>query len=151
MLNIKFCASSNPNSAPSAPPESPTAGEISSDAISLTWAPPPLENQNGVIIRYVINVTVVGTGETFLTFSSTNSLTLGSLRPFTTYVCVIAAETSAGVGPFSISISAQTDEACEYVQYTFNEVHASHHICNFDNVCTKFYHRREYQLYIIYS
>ena len=98
-------------SAPSSSPQNFTAIATSSDSVFLTWDPPEADQQNGVITGYVINVTVVETGETFQLFSSTNTLTVESLMPFTTYVCVIAAQTSVGTGPFSITISVQTDEA----------------------------------------
>lgn len=98
--------------APSSPPVNPAASETST-TITLTWEAPEVENQNGIITGYVVIVTVMETGESFQRSSTTNSLTVVSLRPYTTYVCAIAAETSAGVGPFSITIIVQTDEACE--------------------------------------
>lgn len=52
-----------------------------------------------MIIRYVINVTVVGSGQTFLLNSTTTALNLITLEPYTTYICVIAAVTTAGIGP----------------------------------------------------
>ena len=58
----------------------------------------------------MINVTVVET-EIFQIFSATNSVTLDSLRPFTTYICAVAAQTAIGVGPFSIIIVVNTLEA----------------------------------------
>ena len=66
----------------------------------LTWDPLPAGDQNGVVTGYVINVTVIETGKTFLLFSNTTSLTVNSLSPFRTFVCIIAAQTSAGTGPF---------------------------------------------------
>ena len=100
-------------SAPGSSPQNFNATETSSDSVSLTWDPPEAEQQNGVITGYVINVTVAMTEETFQLISSGNRLTVTveSLMPFTTYNFVIAAQTSAGIGPFSITISAQTDEA----------------------------------------
>ena len=70
-----------------------------------------MQSQNGIIIGYLINVTAIGTGETFQVFSATTNLVIQSLRPFTMYICVIAAETSAGTGPFSVSLSVQTNES----------------------------------------
>ena len=98
-------------SVPSSSPRNFTVTETSSDSVSLTWHPPEADQQNGVITGYVINVTVAMTGETSQLFSSTNELTAESLMPFTTYNFVIAAQTSAGIGPFSTTISVQTDEA----------------------------------------
>jgi len=68
------------------------------------------EDQNGIITGYTINVTVVETMEYFELFSSSNNLTIGSLRPFSTYVFKIAAETVVGVGTFSAVIMVNTPE-----------------------------------------
>ena len=96
--------------APSSPPLDFTATPTTSRSVYLTWSPPLPEDQNGDITGYIINVTVVETGERFQLFSETNSLTLHSLRPYTTYICVIAAVTSAGVGPFSTTFVVRTPE-----------------------------------------
>ena len=82
----------------------------SSRSASVTWGLPPADEVNGVIIRYVINVTVVGTGQTFQLTSTTTSLTVTTLTPYTTYICIIAAVTSAGIGPFSTQFTLITPE-----------------------------------------
>lgn len=86
---------------------------ISFGTISLMWEPPPKQEQNGIIMGYVVTVTMLGNGESFQLFSSNNTITLDSLRPYTTYVCVVAAQTSAGIGPVSIGIQVRTNESCE--------------------------------------
>ena len=69
---------------PSAPATNPAGTVTSSTSIFLEWDPPDVSDQNGVIIGYVVNVTVIATGEMFqLTTTSTN-LPLDSLQPFTT-------------------------------------------------------------------
>ena len=93
------------------PPVNLTVEATTSESITLSWSPPELQSQNGNITGYLINVTEIGTRETFQVSSATTNLVIQSLRPFTTYVCVIAAETSAGTGPFSISLTVQTNEA----------------------------------------
>ena len=40
-------------------------------------------------------------------------ITITGLDPYTTYVCVVAAETTVGVGPFSHLYFIQTDETGE--------------------------------------
>lgn len=75
------------------------------------WQAPDLADQNGIIIGYAINVTQVGSGQSYQVTSNTNTLYLDSLLPFTTYTCRIAAMTSVGVGPYSIAVSFLTDEA----------------------------------------
>ena len=69
-----------------------------------------MAQQNGIIILYTINVTVADSGEMFQLTSTTTSLTVSTLQPFTTYFCSIAASTSVGMGPFSTVITLQTPE-----------------------------------------
>ena len=78
--------------------------------ILLHWEPPFPENRNGIIIGYVVNVTRMNSGEISQLMSTTNSVTVSSLSPFTVYVCAIAATTSVGSGPFSDEITVQTLE-----------------------------------------
>ena len=76
----------------------------------LTWAPPLPDQQNGIIIGYIINVTILETNETFLLFSNTTSLTVNGLRPFRNYMCIIAAQTSVGTGPYSAVFTVITPQ-----------------------------------------
>ena len=76
----------------------------------LTWAPPLPDQQNGIIIGYIINVTILETNETFLLFSNTTSLTVNGLRPFRSYMCIIAAQTSVGTGPYSAVFTVITPQ-----------------------------------------
>ena len=76
----------------------------------LTWDPPPAEDQNGIIVSYVINVTEADSGVSFQLFSRNTSLSVSSLLPFTSYNFLIAASTSIGVGPFSRLLTLQTPE-----------------------------------------
>ncbi len=84
--------------------------ELTSRSAVLTWDPPPYEDQNGVIISYLISVTVNETGETFVLSTNDTSLSITGLRPYRTYICTIAASTSVGVGPYSTSVIAETLE-----------------------------------------
>ena len=81
----------------------------------LTWAPPPPAQQNGIIIVYIINVTILETNETFLLFSNTTSLTVNGLRPFRNYVCIIAAQTTVGIGPYSPVFTVTTPQDGIYI------------------------------------
>ena len=83
---------------------------MTSTSFVLSWTPPADEDQNGVIIRYDINVLVQETGESFELESPTTVLTVSNLDPYTTYICEVAAATSAGEGPYSNSYSVQTLE-----------------------------------------
>ncbi len=95
-------------------PSNFTVEVTSPTSVYLSWEPPPDENHHGVIIQYVINVTVVETGERFQLTSETTYLEVTNLRPYRTYVCVIAAATSVGLGPFSSTVVVQTPEDGEY-------------------------------------
>jgi len=104
---------------PSGFPQTFGAQSTSSRSAVLTWDPPNAEDQNGVIVEYTINVTAVETGEEFQFTSNTTMFTVTTLRPFTTYLCIIAAETSAGIGPFNSVNTTQTNEAGEWKEYLF--------------------------------
>ena len=80
----------------------------------LVWNPPPAEEQNGIIVNYVINVTEADSGVTFQLFSRNTSVSVNSLLPFTSYNFLIAASTSVGVGPFSRLLTLQTPEDGNY-------------------------------------
>ena len=98
----------------SAPSDSPANVCISgktAESVSLVWDLLDFESQNGIILGYVVNVTVAETGETFQDYSTTNRITLHSLRPFTTYTFAVAAQTSVNDGPFSTTVTSRTAEA----------------------------------------
>ena len=80
----------------------------------FTWDAPPLEDHNGVIIGYSINVTKLQTGERQELFSSSTMITVYSLQPYTVYFCISTALTSAGHGPFSDATHFETIEARKY-------------------------------------
>ena len=82
----------------------------SSSAVHLTWQPPILEQQNGIIIRYVVNVTTLESAEQFQLVSVLNQLTVHSLHPHWTYIFIISGETSVGAGPPSLAVTATTLE-----------------------------------------
>ena len=97
------------SSAPSQPPTNVQVSVINPRQVELVWAPPPMDKQNGIIRRYIINVTSVDDGEELITYSQTTSTLVQNLHPFTTYVCSVSAET-VNPGPFSQPIVVQTPE-----------------------------------------
>ena len=84
----------------------------SSRSVTFRWSAPLVEEQNGVIISYTLNITEAGSGQiTQRTVpSSQTSVTVSSLLPFTTYFCSIAASTSVNRGPFSPTLTVNTLE-----------------------------------------
>ncbi|CAJ0967076.1 unnamed protein product [Ranitomeya imitator] len=107
-----------PEEVPSAPPQSVavvTVGTSNSTNISITWEPPPVEHQNGIIqdyriwclgneSRYHMNRTVDGT---------LHSTLIRGLVPGILYRVEVAAATSAGFGvksqPITIQIKPSSD------------------------------------------
>ena len=92
------------------PPQNFEAVPESSTSVTMTWTPPAIENQNGIITGYVINITAMNTQETFQLLVTNNTLYIDTLAPFTTYVCIIAAHTSVGLGPYSTALIVTTHE-----------------------------------------
>ncbi len=95
---------------PSGYPQSIEGNSTSPEGIYLSWYPPADEQQNGDITQYVINVTHADTLDTTQYFTTNAYIHITGLDPYTTYVCVVAAETSVGVGPFSNLYFIQTQE-----------------------------------------
>ena len=71
-----------------------------------------MESQNGIITEYVLNVSVLETGEQFQRRAqgTATSLSVESLHPDYTYTYIVAAGTSVGRGPFSMSRSVKMPE-----------------------------------------
>ena len=105
-----FCCSWHTYTAPSSPPRNYVGVALSSRSILLTWDAPPVEGQNGIIIGYTLNITELETGETSAMFTESNNFTLYSLQPFTTYGCLVSAQTIAGRGPTTHLLSVTTEE-----------------------------------------
>ena len=98
------------HSAPTGPPLDADATPINSTSVTISWNPPAPENQNGVITGYVINLTIVSSGDVFQYSSSRDNITIGSLHPFTTYDFTVAAQTSVGTGPYTTNSTVMTPE-----------------------------------------
>ena len=96
--------------APDSPPSNFAAIALSSRSIHLTWSAPPVEDQNGVITGYVVNITELGTEEVTVVSTESLNLTLYSLTPFTTYSSLVTAQTVAGSGPATHLLSVTTHE-----------------------------------------
>ncbi|KAM4015874.1 roundabout homolog 3 isoform 2-T2 [Anomaloglossus baeobatrachus] len=109
-----------PEEVPSAPPQSVavvTVGTSNSTNISITWEPPPVEHQNGIIqdyriwclgneSRYHMNRTVDGTLHATL---------IRGLVPGILYRVEVAAATSAGFGVKSQPITIQIKPSSDHV------------------------------------
>ena len=103
---------------PSGYPQSIGGNPASPYYFILTWSPPAPREQGGTIVRYIINVTDNDTMETTQYFTPLTYVNITGLDPYTIYVCVIAAETSVGIGPFTDDIFIQPLQGtCYTVRY----------------------------------
>ena len=95
---------------PNSSPENFTAVITSPYSAVLSWETLPIDQQNGIITGYLVNVTVLETNAKFQLHSHTNKLVVNALKPFRTYICMIAAQTSVGVGPYSSQYVLKTPQ-----------------------------------------
>lgn len=104
---------------------------ITTESFYLSWTAPAAEHHNGEIINYVVLVTEASNGETFNVTSQQTDTEIGLLKPFTVYTCVVAAQTIAGIGPYSTAVITQTDEARK-LEPVANVIIALHLFCTYN-------------------
>ena len=90
-------------SAPSGPPLNVVGEALDSRTLHLTWLPPEIEERNGQIVQYVVNLTSVEKGDTkqFHTEDYRSSMTISKLHPYYVYNYTVTAVTVVGDGPYS--------------------------------------------------
>jgi len=119
------------DSAPSAAPRQVQGRAVNSTIILVTWSPPPVARQNGVVVHYRLlyvaadrdhhvggSAAVRGRGRdvtrsvqsVIVPGTSQLSHIITALDRFTQYKIWIAASTRAGEGPLSDVVVVQTDE-----------------------------------------
>nr|XP_054365519.1 receptor-type tyrosine-protein phosphatase delta [Mirounga angustirostris] len=102
-------------SKPSAPPQDISCTSPSSTSILVSWQPPPVEKQNGIITEYSIKYTSVDgeddkPHEILGIPSDTTKYLLEQLEKWTEYRITVTAHTDVGPGPESFSVLIRTDE-----------------------------------------
>ena len=106
-MHALFCA------VPAASPQMIQSMTINSSSVLMTWQPPPPEHQNGIITSYIVSV-FLEDNDTIVQqqqyTTSSLSMTLVGLHPFSTYMVAVAAETGVGRGPFSSGFTIRTPE-----------------------------------------
>ena len=100
--------------APSGPPQDFIIS-VTSRTLNLSWSPPLPSQQNGVIISYVLTCSSGGSIINSTRTSST-SLTITGLEPFTNYTCSVNASTVVGDGPAAVRI-VETSEDSEFMKF----------------------------------
>ena len=98
--------------APTGSPSNFVVDSTTSNSTSLSWNPPPADQQNGLIHYYVIRCTPAGSGPMINTTSNSTEITLQNLLPFYQYSCTVAAFTIT-IGPASIVLTFTLPEAGE--------------------------------------
>ena len=88
------------SAAPTTPPENLIATPLSSRTLHITWQPPVQDERNGIIRRYVINITELNSGNEYQLENASTEITVQDLHPFYRYSYSVAAETVA-LGPFT--------------------------------------------------
>ena len=83
---------------------------LSSRSAVLSWIPPLLERQNGIIISYTVKVVVVQSGADFQVPSASTVVRIDTLEPNTMYDFSVAAMTSIGRGPFTNIVNITTPQ-----------------------------------------
>ena len=96
-------------SVPSGPPQNFTISDTFHN-IKLSWSPPLLSQQNGMITDYNLTCTV---GEMTSSIRWNDTSFDVPAFPFTNYSCTVSAATVVGDGPATAVISGVTDEDSE--------------------------------------
>ncbi|NXL33971.1 PTPRD phosphatase, partial [Glaucidium brasilianum] len=102
-------------SKPSAPPQDISCTSPSSTSILVSWKPPPVEKQNGIITEYSIKyIGIDGEDvkphEILGISSDTTQYLLEQLEKWTEYRISVTAHTDVGPGPESLAVLIRTDE-----------------------------------------
>ena len=99
---------------------------MNSTAITVQWGPVNCTHRNGEITGYSVQYGVMGNGSIYDMNVSGNSsggeATIPGLSPATVYAVVVAAETSAGTGVYSGTVTVETPDS-EYNIYTAEDRH----------------------------
>ena len=114
---------------PTGPPLNFVATADSSTSMILTWEAPLIYERNGIIISYMVTLVSGGNSSTFVT--PDEMLTLGRLRPFTSYMLTVSAFTSVGSGSSTVTITVTTPEDGKTVHNLFTFHLGCNHCCDF--------------------
>ena len=83
---------------------------LSPNSVALTWDPPHVQHQNGNITLYVVSVVSQKDGESFFETTELRNHQIMILEAFSTYEVSVAAQNSAGRGPFTPALQVNTPQ-----------------------------------------
>ena len=95
------------NSVPTTPPANVSAVALNSNAIKVSWDAMPINIANGIIRKYLLNVTVLESQENWTVETPHVAVTLNDLHPYYTFTIQVGAHT-IGLGPFSYPQTLKT-------------------------------------------
>ena len=98
--------------APSGPPLNFSIEATAPRTLYFSWQPPLPDQQNGVIIGYVVNIISVDNQMIFQIYSNSSStyVLATDFTPYTVYRCSVAATTVPGTGPYNDEVLILTSE-----------------------------------------
>uniref|UniRef100_A0A669EIV3 Receptor-type tyrosine-protein phosphatase delta n=1 Tax=Oreochromis niloticus TaxID=8128 RepID=A0A669EIV3_ORENI len=103
-----------PQTLPSAPPQDIKCTSPSSTSVLVSWAPPPVEFQNGIITGYSIQYATTEGNKTSKRIDGispeSSPYLLENLEKWTEYGITVRAQTEAGDGPESLQLLIRTEE-----------------------------------------
>ncbi|GAA6104715.1 receptor-type tyrosine-protein phosphatase delta-like isoform X2, partial [Tachysurus ichikawai] len=104
-----------PQTQPSAPPKEVTCFSSSSTSVLVSWKPPPVEHQNGIITKYTIQYAATEGEDTSLKeikeiLPERSQYLLENLEKWTEYRVTVTAHTDVGEGPESLPQLIRTEE-----------------------------------------
>ncbi|XP_061680646.1 protein tyrosine phosphatase receptor type Fa isoform X3 [Syngnathoides biaculeatus] len=99
---------STPEDAPASYPLNLSVSGLTATTTQLSWDPPPLAERNGKIVKYVVVYRDINSQNESSDTTDETHLSLGGLRPDTTYDVRVQAFTAKGGGPLSPSIQSRT-------------------------------------------
>ena len=83
-------------------------------SLEITWKPPAVEHQNGIITNYTLKYREKGQRALFITVGGSKlSVVLHNLKKFTDYMVWVLASTVEGPGPYSERQTFKTAEGRE--------------------------------------
>ena len=96
---------------PSGPPTNVTVTVLSYNSLIVTWFPPIMSLQNGIIREYTVIINDVNTksSQTVSVINKTNTI-ISELKSFHTYSVLVSAST-VGLGPFAEPVIIQMPES----------------------------------------
>ncbi|KAM5148665.1 receptor-type tyrosine-protein phosphatase F isoform 2-T5 [Mantella aurantiaca] len=99
---------STPEDVPSGFPQSLQVVGLTTSTTEVSWEPPVLAERNGKITNYTVVYRDINSPQDMFNVTRETHITLGNLKPDTTYDIKVRARNSKGNGPLSPSIQSRT-------------------------------------------